>query len=70
MSPGISDPNFQAILGPQTGFLLVIFGVIFWTSFWTIFGPLWGPFWGPFWDQIGPEEAKMDPREPPRASKT
>ena len=27
-------------------------------------------FWGPFWDQIGPREAKMNPRGPSRASKS
>ena len=33
-------------------------------------GNFWNPFWGPFLDQIGPREAKMNPRGPSRASKS
>ena len=67
MSPGIFDPNFGLILGPQTGFLLLFFGSFLLTSFWTLFGPLWGPFWGPFWDQIGPRRGQDGPK---RATKS
>ena len=30
----------------------------------------WNPSWSPFLDQIGPREAKMNPRGPSRASKS
>ena len=33
-------------------------------------GNFWNPFWGPLLDQIGPREAKMNPRGPSRASKS
>ena len=33
-------------------------------------GNFWNPSWSPFLDQIGPREAKMNPRGPSRASKS
>ena len=67
MCVGIFDPNFGAILGPQTGIFGGIWGSIFWTNLFTFLGALLGPFWGPFWDQIGPRRGQDGPK---RASKT
>ena len=67
LKPAIS---FRTIFGANFGGQNCTFLSSFFTFCVNFSGNFWNPFWGPFLDQIGPREAKMNPRGPSRASKS